>query len=402
MQHAGMHGEHQHHAEMPGAFGPYPATRDASGTSWVPDSAAHQGIHLMKNDWTLMVHGNAEVVYDSQEGSRGADKTYSSNMLMLRATRPLGPGRFGFHGMVSAEPLTIGRQGYPLLLQTGETADGRTPLIDRQHPHDMFMELAVTYTLPLSDSSAVFGYFGVPGEPATGPPAFVHRFSGEEFPAAPITHHWLDSTHVQFGVATLGYVHKNLKFEASVFKGREPDELRFNIDAPKFDSYSFRASYNPTSNWALQASMANIRSREELTPNVNTGRVTLSAIYNRSWDGKQWQSTFAWGRNIDRPVRATDAYLLESTVAFGEKHTLMARLERTTKDELFLEGAPLAGQPFTVGETSFGYIYDFLRAAHLKTGLGGLVSASFVPAALKPTYGGTPISEMIFLRFRLR
>src|SRR5581483_9098576 len=144
---------------------------------------------------------------------------------------------------LSLDPL-MGKRGYPLLLQTGETADRRTPLIDRQHPHDLFMELAGTYSVPLSEKSSMFVYFGEPGEPALGPPAFMHRFSGEDNPEAPITHHWLDSTHVTFGVATLGYVWNQFKLETSAFRGREPDQFRYDIETPKLDSYSFRASWN--------------------------------------------------------------------------------------------------------------------------------------------------------------
>jgi len=47
-----------------------------------------------------------------------------------------GDALFGFRVMGSIEPV-MGRSGYPLLLQTGETADGTTPLLDRQHPHDV-------------------------------------------------------------------------------------------------------------------------------------------------------------------------------------------------------------------------------------------------------------------------
>ena len=171
-----------------------------------------------------MVHGYADLIYDDQGGDRGDDKVFSSNMLMVMGQRSLGQGTWGLRGMFSLEPATIGKRGYPLLLQTGETANGRDPLIDRQHPHDFLMELATTYSVPVGDNSSVFGYFGYPGEPALGPSAFMHRFSGMDIPEAPITHHWLDSTHISFGVGTLGYVWKNWKLEGSIFTGREPDE----------------------------------------------------------------------------------------------------------------------------------------------------------------------------------
>src|SRR5262249_49813050 len=152
--------------------------------------------------------------------------------------------------MVSPDPF-MGRGGYPLLLQTGETADGKAPLIDRQHPHDLVMELSSSWSHRWSDDGSVFVYLGYPGEPAFGPPAFMHRLSGMDDPAAPITHHWLDSTHVVFGVATAGVVLGDWKIDASQFTGREPDQNRFDFDAPKFDSTSARVSWNPGSRWSL-------------------------------------------------------------------------------------------------------------------------------------------------------
>src|SRR5882672_2266109 len=224
------HGEHTHHAmDMGAMYGPYPMTREASGTGWQPDLARHGGVHLMKGSWMLMFHGNADLVYDRQGGPRGDERVFSSNMLMGMAQRALGSGTLGLRTMLSAEPATIGKDGYPLLLQTGETADGRTPLIDRQHPHDLFMELAGTYSIA-SGNRSLFLYAALPGEPALGPPAFMHRFSGMALPEAPLTHHWLDSSHITFGVLTAGVVQGGLKLEASAFRGREPDEERFDIE----------------------------------------------------------------------------------------------------------------------------------------------------------------------------
>jgi hypothetical protein len=392
---SGMHG-------MTGMYGDYSMTREASGTSWQPDSTPMPGIMAMRGDWMLMLMGRAEAVYDNQTGPRGHDKTFSPNMVMFMGQHPLGRGTFGFRAMASAEPLTIGMSGYPLLLQTGETADGRTPLIDRQHPHDLLMELAATYSLRISDSTSIYGYFGLPGEPALGPTFFMMRFSGADDPAAPISHHWLDSTHVTFGVATLGIVHKNVKLESSLFTGREPDQYRYDFDHPRFDSYSFRVTYNPNSNWSLQASYGHLRSPEQLDPNVNQDRITASASYNRAWDENNWQTTLAWGRDINHPGHATNAFLLESSVFFRRRHTVFGRAEQVGKDELFEPGAPLAGKVFAVGEVSLGYIYDFHESAHFRTGLGAMAGVALVPAAIKPAYGNDPVSEMLFLRVALK
>src|SRR5581483_5012259 len=188
-------------ASMPGMYGTYAMSRESSGTAWQPEAAPEGGLHIMRNGWMFMFHGFAEAVYDDQGGARGGRRVYSPNMVMGMAQHELGPGTWGLRAMLSLEPATIGQNGYPELLQTGETADGKTPLIDRQHPHDLFMELGTTYNLAIRDGESVFAYFGYPGEPALGPPTFMHRFSGEDIPEAPITHHWLDSTHVTFGVA---------------------------------------------------------------------------------------------------------------------------------------------------------------------------------------------------------
>src|ERR1700720_1794080 len=150
---------------MHGMLGPYAMTREASGTSWQPDSSPHEGIMNMPDEWMTMIHGSANLIYDDQGGPRGGSKTFSSSMLMMMGQRPLAGGTLGLRGMVSADAL-MGKDGYPLLLQTGETADGKTPLIDRQHPHDFFMELAGGYTGPLAANRAAFFYPGLPGEAA--------------------------------------------------------------------------------------------------------------------------------------------------------------------------------------------------------------------------------------------
>jgi len=393
--------EHMHHemGGMHGLYGSYPMTRDASGTSWQPDSTPHEGLHLATGGWMVMVHGYADGIYDRQGGARGAEKGFSESMLMGVAQHPLWGGTAGFRGMTSLDP-AMGRNGYPLLLQTGETADGRAELIDRQHPHDMIMELAATYSHPLTDESSAFAYYGVAGEPALGPPVFMHRYSGMDNPEAPITHHWLDSTHVDFGVATLGYTFRNWKLEGSAFRGREPDQYRWDIETPKFDSFSTRLSCNPTRDWALQVSYGHLVSPEQLTPDQNQGRITASASYNwRAW-GQLAQTTFAWGQDRNRPGKDLDAYLLETAVHIERTHTVFARAERVGKDELFDSG-PLNGSAFTVGKVSLGYIYEFARWKHSSWGVGGVGGLGILPSALKPAYGSAPASMMLFARVKL-
>jgi len=385
---------------MAGATGGYVMMRDASGTAWQPDSTPMEGLNDTLGDWSAMLHGYLTGVFDHQGGPRGGQKTFSESMLMGMAQKQIGIGTLTLRTMLSLDPL-MGKSGYPLLLQTGETANGVTPLVDRQHPHDLFMELAGIYSVPVGDGMSVFGYVGYPGEPALGPPTFMHRFSGTDDPAAPISHHWLDSTHITYGVLTTGFVDGDWKIEGSVFRGREPDQFRWNFDPISLDSASARLSWNPTPNWALQVSYGFIKSPEELEPSVNQHRTTASASYNLPFDHGNWQTTFAWGRNNNQPGNTLDAFLLESAVSWY-RHTLFARAESAAKDELFQAPSPLAGDVFHVSSFSLGYVYDIAVAEHLELGFGAVGSLYDLPSAIQPAYGSSPTSYMLFTRLKIK
>jgi len=385
---------------MLGMYGPYPMTREASGTSWQPDSTPMDGIHQMSARGMTMWHGFANLIYDDQGGPRGEVQTFSNSMLMFMGRRELPDGACGFRVMVSADPL-MGRDGYPELFQTGETGNGVTPLIDRQHPHNLLMEAAGTYTLAVGSNSAAFLYAGIAGEPALGPPAFMHRFSGEDNPAAPLSHHWLDSTHITYGVVTTGYVWGRVKIEASSFNGREPDQDRYDIELRRLDSYSARLSYNPSADWSLQISSGRLASPEQLQANVAEHRSTASVSYNRMLESVQWQTTAAFGRDDFMPGTASDAWLLESTAIFADRHTLFTRLERVAKDELFLPGQPLYDRTFTIDSASLGYIHDFVHWHPTRVGIGGMLTGYRHPSILDAAYGEGPVSFLLFARVKL-
>jgi hypothetical protein len=230
-----------------------------------------------------------------------------------------------------------------------------------------------------------------------------------DIPEAPISHHWLDSTHITFGVLTLGYVMDNWKLDASAFRGREPDQYRFDIEEPRLDSVSARLSWNPMKELSMQVSWAHLHSPEQLAPDVNENRISASVIYTRPfWDNNLWSTTLAWGRKMNNPGNTLDAFLVESAVIFKQTYTLFIRAERVAEVEL-LEDLPSTFSSETgalmpismVNKLSLGGIYDFPVADHLKLGIGALMSKYSLPGDLKPLYGNDPTSYMVFLRLKL-
>lgn len=392
---------HHEHTGMNAALGSYPMTREASGTAWQPDSSLHEGIHTEAGQWMVMTHGSLDAVYDSQKGPRGDDKSFLAGMLMTEATRELeSKDIVRFRAMLSPDPL-MGASGYPLLLATGETANGRDPLIDRQHPHNLVMELSGSFSHPLDSHDSVYVYAALPGEPAFGPPPFMHRLSILDSPEAPISHHWLDSTHITNGVVTAGYVHGDFKLEASRFHGREPDQYRYRIEPGALDSTAARFSWNPARTVSLQVSWARQISPEQLAPHEDETRASASAIYTAPLGAdRYWSTTVAYGYRHGSGSPGLWAYLLESAVKPAERWTIFARFERETNNELVDLGG-LPGLLHVVAKTSVGAIRDFTISRHLRFGVGGLYALNFLPSSLVPLYSHEPAGMMVFVRIKL-
>ncbi|MFZ3006936.1 MAG: hypothetical protein WA047_12205 [Phenylobacterium sp.] len=383
--------------QMTSALGPFPMSRDGSGTAWLPDASPHMGAMGQHGEWMTMSHALLNVVYSDQGGPRGDDKAFLAGMVMGMAQRPLGAGTLGLRAMLSPDPF-MGAKGYPLLLAAGESADGKTPIIDRQHPHDLFMELSASYSLPVGEDGSVFLYAGLPGEPAYGPASFMHRLSSLDSPEAPITHHWLDSTHITFGVLTAGYTQGAWKLEASRFRGREPDEKRYDIETGALDSTAARVSWNAGANWSLQASWADIKSPEALEPHHDETRYSASAAYVRSLDnGGLVAVTLAASQKNRQPGPILWGYLAEAAWMPNDAWTVFGRAEQIDADELSGgHGAP----PVTVGKISVGVVRDWTIRPGVKLGLGGLVSGFDIPGALGASYG-EPSAGMVFVRLKV-
>ncbi len=390
------------HGAMTSPLGAWPMSRDASGTSWQPDLGRHGGVHWSRGDWDFMGHAQLNLVHDVQNGPRGDEQTFVAGMIMGAARRDFADGStLNLRAMVSPDPF-MGREGYPLLLAAGETANGVDPLIDRQHPHELIMELSASYARRLSDGSSVFGYLGLPGEPAFGPPAFMHRMSAMDSPEAPISHHWLDSTHIVFGVATLGWARDGVKLETSSFRGREPDQDRWDVEKPEFDSWSVRASWNPAREWSLQASYADVASPEQLEPDEDETKWSASALHARPVGAHGWwASTLAWGRKTNDHDESKDAWLAETAFSPDDRWTVFGRVERTETDELLPGPGGAHGDLFTVAKASVGVVHDWRLSPNVRFGLGALYAVNRVPDGLEASYGGDPDGSMIFARLKI-
>ncbi|HUE62145.1 MAG TPA: heavy metal-binding domain-containing protein [Chthoniobacterales bacterium] len=379
-----------------------PMNRESSGTSWIPDSSPMSGRMFMFGDDMLMLHGEIFPRYTNVTTRRGDDRIDAPNWIMAMFSHSLGENtQLGLRAMMSLDPLTEGGRGYPLLLQSGESWHDQ-PLHDRQHPHDLFDELSFSLSQKLTDDLSGYLYFGYPGEPAIGPPTFMHRPSAMDDPDAPIGHHWQDSTHVTFGVATAGVQWRNLKVEGSVFTGREPDEHRYDFDRPRFDSFSGRISWNPTPDLALQVSHAYIESPEGLEPDVNRHRTTASLIYNRALGpDSNWATSLVWGQNDDTHEGKTESVLIETNYQ-RERETIYARWERVEKSghELVLAPGDL-NEIFPVNAVSIGYVRDLSHGNNIDIGLGGQFTIDVWPEELDRYYGSGPgYGFQVFLRIR--
>ncbi|WP_421944787.1 hypothetical protein [Pedobacter sp.] len=381
-----------------------PMSRNGSGTSWLPDAAPMYGIKLHSKKWMYMLHGNVALRYTNQDiankGSRGGDKFDAPNWFMAMGQRKVGEkGLFHFGAMISFDRLTEGGAGYPLLFQTGESWKGN-PLVDKQHPHDLFSELSVAYTHSFSKKADLTFYFGYPGEPALGSVAFMHRPSALANPDAPISHHWNDGTHITFGVATLGFRYDKFKIEASSFTGREPDENRFDFDKPRFDSYSARLSFNPNKNWALQVSQGWIKSPELLHNNENVNRTIASAIYALPiGDEQNLNATALWGLNKSKGHSGENAALIEAAYR-RKKLSLYSRYEWVQKsaEELNLNENTFGKDLFGVNVLSLGVNYDVFKFSKFRSAIGGQFSIYNTKSALDNLYGKNPIGGQIFIR----
>ena len=348
--------------------------------------------------WQFMQDGIVFAEFNRQGGPRGGREFVVPNWWMGMAARSAGRGMVTFTGMFSLDAATVGKDGYREIFQVGETLHG-APLVDRQHPHDFFSQLAATWRVPIAGSTGFTIAGGPAGEPALGPVAFMHRPSASENPFAPLSHHVFDSTHISFGVVTAAVDHGPWTVEGSVFNGREPDEHRWNFDFGALDSVSGRVWLRPAERWEFQVSTGHLKDPELLEPG-NIQRTTASGSwFNR--DGDDYTAiTVAYGVNATDHGRR-NAVLGEVTRHVGP-NSFFARSEVLQVETAVLrrDNSADEGRRDTVGALTLGGVRDVLRRRGFEGGFGGEVTFYAVPELLKGTHGERPVSFQVFFRLR--
>ena len=405
MDHSTMN--HQMDSTMPPMSHSYslnlPMNRNGSGTGWLSDNAPMYGYMLHSKKWMYMFHGNIFIRYNTQDignkGTRGDSKIDAPNWFMAMGQRKVGQkGLFHFNAMFSLDPV-FGGDGYPLLFQTGETFENK-PLVDRQHPHNLFSELSIAYTQSFTKDIDAFVYFGYPGEPALGPVAFMHRPSSLNNLDSPLGHHWQDATHITFGVATVGFRYKIIKLDGSLFTGREPGEARYGFDEPKFDSYSYRLTVNPCKSISAQVSRAFIKSPEAIEPDEDVNRTTASITHAMPLTGENHflTSAFIWGYNDSGDDHQENSFTLESNLQL-DRFAVYGRFENVQKSasELLLDTFE-DHELFTINALTLGLNYTILRQWNTNLALGAQGTLYSADERLDAIYGNSPKSLEVYLR----
>ncbi len=380
-----------------------PMTRNGSGTGWQPDASPMYAIMAHDLDgWQLMLHGSLFLRQTwtnlNNSGKRSASHFDAPNYIMAMAQRRIGAnGLLSIQGMLSFDPLTVGGAGYPLLFQTGESWKGKA-LVDAQHPHDLFANIAVAYTQRFSDEVDVTGYFGYPGEPAMGPTAFMHRASSISNPDAPLGHHWLDATHIVFGVGTLGVRVGTLKAEGSIFTGREPDENRYNFDKPLFDSYSWRLSWAPTRSITAQVSQGYLN-QPEFGSTADVRRTTASVQMADGSKGAWWSGILALGHNDAGHGHEEFAALAEVAVDLdGTIPYLRAEWVQKSLEEFAINAEGGHGTIADITSVTLGVGQRLATIALIDVAVGAQATIHAIGSELEPTYGSSPFSAQVYLR----
>lgn len=377
-----------------------PDTAEAKSSNRDP-MATMESMEAMDH-WMTMIHGYAFLNANRQGGPSGGRELDSENHFMLMATKKWGGGKLSLLGTFTLEPATIPVEGSRELFQRGETYHNIL-LVDRQHPHDLFVQLAAAWEREAGSSGKIRLYLAPIGEPALGPEAYPHRLSASENPTAPLSHHNQDSTHIAADVVSIGLTKSIFTLEGSAFHGREPDENRWDIEQGSIDSYSGRLWIRPTPALSIQISSGHLEHPEKIERGSQT-RTTGSVQYQVSTAGGFLAATLGAGKN-QTSTGPEWGNLFELTWNFAEKNFLYGRIESVDRDLYELVNKVQRPETVSPHRTSvqaatLGYVRDFPWLSEAETGLGADATIYRFTSRLDSVYGAHPVSVHGFLRVR--
>jgi hypothetical protein len=312
----------------------------------------------------------------------------------------MGPGTLTLSGMLTAEPLTVGRAGYSELGQVGEAYHG-LQVTDHQHPHDLLMQAAAAWRVPITNRTAVTLSAGPVGEATLGPVAFMHRASSIENPTAPLSHHIFDSTHLATGVVLGRVDHGPVSVEGSVFRGREPDEDRYDVDFGALDSWATRLWLRPSPAWTIQASHGFLHEPEQLEPG-DQRRTNASVSWFRQHQSDYSAMTVAAGWT-NRRFSTVFAVLAEATHHVGAT-SIYGRYEHVRVETEILLFPEIVHRPHPgelvnpIDAFTAGLTRDVARGKGLVYGVGGDLTTYRLAPLLQLTHDARPTSFHVFVR----
>lgn len=416
---AGLAAQHQHPAPPPKpapqhqhpAPPPKPQTPPAKPAQKPVDHSQHQmsdpgGWHFMQDAVAFLTWNRQSADTPAQGFDRGENEMVSQNWWMGMASRQAGRGELALSLMLSLDPLTQPGDGYGALFQTGETWEG-VPIRDRQHPHDFLMQAAVMWRTPIGGYHLTLAAAPA-GEPTLGPIAFMHRQSAAENLAAPLGHHTLDSTHIAHGVIAAGLDRGPWLIEGSIFRGKEPDEQRWDLmDPGALDSWAVRGWYRPSDAWEFQASHGFLNEPEALE-HADVRRTTMSGSWLRETANGWTAASLIFGHNDKSEGPDNSVFLGEATHRVGVM-SFFGRLEHAqVETDILLTGTHLEAhhdeeplyKPEWVTAITGGLTREILAWRGFELAAGGDVTVYRVPDVLKSGYGKRPYSFHLFLRLR--
>ena len=365
---------HAGHGALGGALGPYPLNRESSGTAWQPDSSGHSGLMGSGGEWTLMGHGVLNLVYDHQGGRRGDDKAFASGMLMGMARRPLGNGTLQLKAMVSPDPL-MGKSGYPLLLASGETANGE----------DHLSTASTRMTSSWSCRRRCRRPSGRRAVSSCTPGCRASRRSGRrrssreailESPEAPI------STMARFDAHQLwrGDGGRGVSTGSSLSLAGSTAASPTSTAGTSRPASSIRPPRGCRGTRPIRCrckAAGRFIEPEQLEPGVDQSRWSASALFARDI-APEWKlaGTLAWGR---KSVKHHGEWLNDDAMSPRPRSSTALDDVRAWRDDrnrelVEGEGDEEHGTAHRVGKISAGAVRDFRLAKHLSLGVGGLAA----------------------------